>query len=146
MIHMTYEKVGGGYRLLKRVRIRCPELSGFPEFTGDFLSLLHGKNGGSTRLHFKAAYWWDGATGIRDTKRVLPPSLAHDGGAQISRRSPEWSVGQRRECVAANNALFLRLLIEQGTRPWFARVILRFLKPLKFYADPKNRRKVYTLP
>lgn len=144
MIELAYEKVGGGYRIREnRVVIHAPELADWTFGGSRFLKLMHFDTG--TQLQFKLGYFWDGASGIPDSKRTLPASLAHDGGAQIS-RAMHWSIKKRKEFVAANNDLFLRLLIEQGMWSWTAKSLLFFLRPLKFYADPSEKRKVFRLP
>ena len=149
---MTAIKYRGGfkYQLATSVAIYAPELEGFKYKGSRFLQLVHdgdGPNGTGTYLLSKAGYAWDGPSGpMMDTKTAMVASLAHDGGAQISRRSPKWTELARDRFIEKNNDLFYRLCIESGMWRFRARYARWGVARVDAYADPKNKRKVYTAP
>lgn len=148
---MTTIKYRGGYKyqLAEDVDIRAPELGVFLA-TGTesrFLKLVHDEKTETTYLDFKAGYAWDGPSGpMMDTKTAMVASLAHDGGAQIMRRSKRMPSLIRTQFIRKNNDLFYRLCIEGGMWKFRAKYARWGVSRVTGYADPANKKPILEAP
>ena len=109
-------------------------------------------------LNVRMGYAWDGASGPikaidrflqkvskwawkRYVKKFIRGALCHDALCQMLRHGlipAEW--------LHAVNEFMFDILIEDGMARWRARAWVDTLDSMDFYADPANKREVFTAP
>ena len=119
---LRYEKKGSGYVTLSEDANAWQEFklcNNFGEVVHPYFRIL-GK-----RALIRPFYYWDGATMIPDTKKLMTPSLIHDMLYQIAREGAIPSKFSPEEFIHLANKEFKEQYLANGGYKWYSWVIFQ---------------------